>query len=98
MSDEPVRDRLRELRRQFHRYPEPAWCEYVTTSRIVDEVEQIGIDQLYIGEEAYASEHRMAVPDDATLQEWYDSAAEAGAQPDVLERLAGRTYGGNRGP
>ncbi|WP_224449893.1 amidohydrolase [Haloprofundus salilacus] len=89
MSDEFVRDRLRKLRRQFHRYPEPAWCEYYTTSRIVDEVERIGVDQLYIGEEAYASEHRMAVPDSATLQEWYDSAADAGARPDVLELTDG---------
>ncbi|WP_117594018.1 amidohydrolase [Haloprofundus halophilus] len=89
MSDVPVRNRLRELRRQFHRYPEPAWCEYYTTSRIVDEVERIGVDRLHVGTEAYASEHRMAVPDDTTLREWYDRAADAGARLDVLESTAG---------
>ncbi|KTG10396.1 N-acyl-L-amino acid amidohydrolase [Haloprofundus marisrubri] len=85
MSDESARNRLRTLRRQFHRYPEPAWCEYYTTSRIVDEVERIGVDRLYIGTEAYASEHRMALPDSATLREWHDRAADAGARSDVLE-------------
>ena len=84
-----VRNRLPELRRAFHRRPEPGWCEFQTTARIVEEVERIGVDDVAVGWEAIDPEHRMAVPDEETLDEWYDRAVEAGVRPDVLDRTAG---------
>ncbi|MEF8773387.1 MAG: amidohydrolase [Halobacteriales archaeon] len=77
------------LRRDLHRRPEPAWCEFYTTSRIVEELRRIGVDELHVGPDAIAGEHRMAVPDEDELQTWYERAREAGADPDVLERLSG---------
>ncbi|MDZ7746143.1 MAG: amidohydrolase [Halobacteriales archaeon] len=83
------RDALVALRRELHRYPEPAWREFYTTSRIVDEIERIGVDELYLGRDALKSEARMAVPDEAELASWADRAREKGAREDVLEAAAG---------
>ncbi|MCQ4332419.1 amidohydrolase [Natronomonas sp. F2-12] len=82
------RDRLIELRREFHRHPEPAWREFWTTARIVEELETIGVDELHVGREALAGE-RLAVPDDDELEPWMQRAREAGADPDVLGALSG---------
>lgn len=81
-------DRLVELRREFHRHPEPAWREFWTTARIVEELGAIGVDELYVGREALA-DGRLAVPDDAELASWMERAEAAGADPDVLEKLQG---------
>ncbi|WP_255168374.1 amidohydrolase [Natrononativus amylolyticus] len=83
-----VRSRLAGLRRDFHRHPEPGWCEFRTTARIVDELERIGVDELYVGREALSSAHRMAVPPESELVPWLDRAREAGVRADVLERTA----------
>jgi aminobenzoyl-glutamate utilization protein A len=87
--DQQRRERLTALRRELHRYPEPAWCEYWTTSRIVDELERIGVDELLVGPEPLAADARMAVPEEATLTEWHGRAREAGAREDVLARCEG---------
>ncbi|ELY70859.1 amidohydrolase [Natrinema versiforme] len=85
-------DDLVSLRRDLHRKPEPAWREFYTTARIVDELEsRLGdnLDALHVGPEAIAGDHRMAVPEDAQLTHWYERARDAGVDPDVLERLEG---------
>ncbi|MFP8953912.1 amidohydrolase [Natrialbaceae archaeon A-arb3/5] len=83
-------DDLVSLRRDLHRKPEPAWCEFYTTARIVDELEsRFDLDELYVGREAIAADHRLAVPDDAELEGWYERAREAGADEAILERLKG---------
>ncbi|GAA0246683.1 amidohydrolase [Haladaptatus pallidirubidus] len=93
MSQQTHRDRLVELRRELHRYPEPAWREFYTTSRIVDELETIGVDELYVGSEVLAEEERMSVPDDDELGRWYEQARQEGAREDILERLEGGRTG-----
>ena len=80
---------LAELRRDLHRYPEPAWREFHTTSRIVDEIEQIGVDDLYVGREVLADGERMGVPDGEELAAWHERAREAGAREDVLDKTGG---------
>jgi aminobenzoyl-glutamate utilization protein A len=104
MATAQSEDRLVTLRRDLHRRPEPAWCEFYTTSRIVEELESIGvagrevdgsgpenppIDELYVGPDAIDTEDRMAVPDEETLAEWYDRAIEAGADEELLKPLEG---------
>ncbi|MFA9417706.1 amidohydrolase [Natrinema sp. HArc-T2] len=89
---EPVRDRLVSLRRNLHRHPEPAWREFTTTARLVDEIRAIGVDELAVGSEAYDPADRMAVPD-ADLEPWRERARERGADEELLERLAGGTTG-----
>ena len=88
-----VRARLPMIRRAFHRHPEPGWCEFRTTARVVEEVDRIGVDALLVGRDTLAADHRMAVPDAETLDEWLERAREAGVHADVLER----TRDGNTG-
>ncbi len=77
------------MRRAFHRQPEPAWREFWTTARIVEELEAIGVDELYVGPEALNTDERMAVPPEAELESWYERALDAGADESILERLRG---------
>ncbi|QLH84553.1 amidohydrolase [Halosimplex pelagicum] len=85
----PSRERLVELRRELHRKPEPAWREFWTTARIVDELEAMDVDEVLVGREVLADGERIAVPDDEELRRWYRRAEEAGANPETLERLRG---------
>ncbi|WP_276300587.1 amidohydrolase [Halorussus lipolyticus] len=89
MSQQADRDRLVEIRRDLHQHPEPAWREFYTTAKIVEELERIGVDDLYVGRDAIAEDARMAVPDDEELAEWYEQAREAGADEAVLQQLEG---------
>ncbi|ELY56848.1 amidohydrolase [Natronococcus amylolyticus DSM 10524] len=85
---EPIRNRLSAVRRDFHRHPEPAWREFYTTYRLVEELERIGVDELAVGADAYDPADRMAVPDDERLEDWLARAREWGADEDVLECMA----------
>ncbi|WP_254761769.1 amidohydrolase [Natrinema marinum] len=87
MSHE-ARTRLSELRRAFHRHPEPGWREFRTTARVVEELERIGVDEIVVGREALATDERMAVPPESELEPWRERAREAGVRPDILERTA----------
>ena len=103
MSQTESRDRLIELRRDLHRHPEPAWREFYTTARIVEELERLGFPrpengsvtaagttfELAVGRDAIDPDARMAVPDEAELARWYDQALEDGADPDLLAPLEG---------
>jgi len=86
-------DRLTALRRELHRHPEPAWREFWTTARLVEELERVGVDEVHVGPEAIDPEARMGVPPDEEIAEWRDRAAAAGADPDRLERMAGGVTG-----
>jgi aminobenzoyl-glutamate utilization protein A len=83
------RDWLVSVRRDLHRRPEPAWLEFYTTARIVEEIREIGVDELHVGREALDPGARLAVPDGDTIAEWYERAREAGASGDVLAELEG---------
>jgi aminobenzoyl-glutamate utilization protein A len=87
--DVPGRERLVELRRDLHRHPEPAWREFWTTARVVEELRAVGVDELHVGPDAVATDERMAVPDDDELERWERRALDAGADPELVERMAG---------
>ncbi|RRJ30761.1 amidohydrolase [Halocatena pleomorpha] len=86
-SDTPS-DWLVSLRRDLHRHPEPAWREFYTTSRIVDELETIGVDELLVGSEFIDPGTRIGVPEQAEIDRWDETARHAGAREDVLDRTA----------
>jgi aminobenzoyl-glutamate utilization protein A len=89
---EPIRDRLSSVRRRFHRHPEPAWREFLTTATLVEEIRSIDVDELAIGPDAYDPADRMAVPDD-DLGPWIDRARDHGADEALLEQMAGGNTG-----
>ncbi|OIB58988.1 amidohydrolase [Natrialba sp. SSL1] len=84
-----VHTRVVDLRRAFHRHPEPGWREFKTTARVVSELESLGVDEIVVGRDALATEERMAVPSEAELEPWLDRARDAGVREDVLEKTAG---------
>jgi len=90
--NEPIRDRLASVRRRFHRHPEPAWREFLTTATLVEEIRAIGVDELAIGPDAYDPADRMAVPE-ADLGPWVERARERGADEELLERMTGGNTG-----
>ncbi|XVH31058.1 amidohydrolase [Haloferacaceae archaeon DSL9] len=93
MSQQATRDDLVSFRRDLHRHPEPAWCEFYTTARIVEALESRELDELHVGPDALCAADRMNVPDDATLDEWTDRALDSGAREDLVERLDGGNTG-----
>jgi aminobenzoyl-glutamate utilization protein A len=90
--NEPIRDRLASVRRRFHRHPEPAWREFLTTATLVEEIRAIGVDELAVGPDAYDPADRMAVPD-ADLAPWIERARDRGADPELLDRMTGGNTG-----
>ncbi|SHG84971.1 amidohydrolase [Halobaculum gomorrense] len=88
MSQTVAHDDLSAFRRDLHRHPEPAWCEFYTTARIVDELEQRDLTAVHYGPEILGAE-RMNVPDDDELDEWFERASDAGAREDVLAEIEG---------
>ena len=90
--NEPIRDRLASVRRRFHRHPEPAWREFLTTATLAEEIRSIGVDELAVGPDAYDPADRMAVPD-ADLSPWIGRARDRGAADELLERMTGGNTG-----
>lgn len=84
---------LVELRRDFHQNPEPGWCEFWTTARIVEEIERIGADEIHIGPDALDTEERLGVPDERELTTWLERARNEIDRPDVIEKVAGGNTG-----
>ncbi|MXR51479.1 amidohydrolase [Halovenus sp. WSH3] len=82
-------DWLVSLRRELHRRPEPAWREFYTTARIVEELRELPVDEVLLGPEMLAGDHRLAVPDESTLDSWLQQAREYDLDQEVLEELAG---------
>ena len=89
MADSTQTDWLVSLRRELHRRPEPAWCEFYTTARVVEELRTLSVDEIRLGPEILADGKRQGVPDEATLDAWLERARETGVDEDVLDQLAG---------
>lgn len=86
-------DRLVELRRDLHRHPEVGWTEFYTTARIVEELDRIGVDELAVGPDVLAEDTRLGVPDQDTLEAAANRAVTAGADPDLVAKMAGGLTG-----
>lgn len=84
---------LTALRREFHRYAEPAWLEMRTTSRIAQELKKIGYEEVLLGDEVCLHTARMGVSDCATLDAHYRWAEEHGADAECLSHTAGGLTG-----
>lgn len=90
---ESISERLIELRRDLHRYPEPGWCEFYTTQRLVEEIHAIGVDELAVGPAAYDPDDRMAVPAEDRIEEWFERAQDYGVDSDLLAKMEGGNTG-----
>ncbi len=71
---------LIRLRRDFHRFPEPGWCEIRTSSIIADHLNRLGYEVL-TGSEVCDPDSRMGLPPENILEVHYQRAMKQGAVP-----------------
>jgi aminobenzoyl-glutamate utilization protein A len=90
---DPKKETVIARRRSFHQYPEPSWCEFYTTHKLVEHVREIGVDDLFVGADALDGTRRLGVPDDDLLEHWWQKAAEEGASKEVLKQTEGGLTG-----
>ncbi|RQG94182.1 amidohydrolase [Natrarchaeobius chitinivorans] len=84
MSDSLVADRLRRLRRALHRHPEPAWCEFYTTARIVEALRAVEVDSVATGSAVFDTDRITADPDPERRADWIKRAEATDVDPDSL--------------
>ena len=64
------RDVFIAMRRDFHMYPEPAWLEYRSASKVADKLISLGYD-VALGAEVLDLDSRMGLPsEDIMKQQW----------------------------
>ena len=83
---EELFEKMRSLRREFHRYPETGWTEYRTTWRVAEELKKAGF-QVFTGAEACLPESRMGRPDAACLEACEKRAMAEGVPASFLEKI-----------
>lgn len=66
-----IEEELIRLRRHFHKYAEPAWMEFLTTAKIIQELKNYNLD-LYYGKEIYFNK-RMGLPEKSILESYKNS-------------------------
>lgn len=75
-------------RRNFHRYPEPGWCEFRTTYIIYKKLKELGYEIKY-GREITEEKSRLGIPDVLTLQHFEKLALENGVDSNFLNEIKG---------
>lgn len=66
-----IEEELIRLRRHFHKCAEPAWMEFLTTAKIIEELKNYNLD-LYYGKEIYFNK-RMGLPEKSILESYKNS-------------------------
>lgn len=66
-----IEEELIRLRRHFHKYAEPAWMEFLTTVKIIEELKNYNLD-IYYGKEIYFNK-RMGLPEKSILESYKNS-------------------------
>ena len=66
-----IEEELIRLRRHFHKYAEPAWMEFLTTAKIIEELENYNLN-LYYGKEIYFNK-RMGLPEKNMVESYKNS-------------------------
>ncbi len=88
---EKYSNRLVEYRRDFHRHPEPGWCEYRTTYIIYNKLKELGYKLKY-GDAITEEKSRLGIPDSETCRHFEKLALESGVDKAFLEEInRGRT-------
>ncbi|AWN15049.1 amidohydrolase [Salinisphaera sp. LB1] len=89
---EALTPQLTAWRRDFHRHPEPGWCEFRTAATVAAILDGLGWT-VAAGAEVVDAPARMGLPDDATLSAAFERARQSGVSPKWLDRLAGGLTG-----
>ncbi len=87
-----VEKKLVAYRRDFHQYPEPAWTEFRSASKIIKLLQQWGYS-IKFGSEVIAEEAMMGVPSPERLEKEMERAIQQGADKDLVMQMAGGKTG-----
>ncbi len=79
---------MRKFRRDMHSYPETAWTEVRTASRVAAELASLGFE-VKAGKEVIDSSERPGLPGNEYLEECYQRALKEGADPVYAPLLKG---------
>lgn len=83
---EGLEDRLVAWRRDFHRFAEPGWTEFRTTSAIVTQLCELGWDTVF-GTALHEASERLGVPDTEVLAAERERAVAQGADPALVQAM-----------
>jgi aminobenzoyl-glutamate utilization protein A len=83
MTDAKFENKLISFRRDLHRYPENAWTEYRTTSKIIHEFKKLGIPYL-CGKDIHTKGDRMGLPDAQVDKHCFQRALNEGADEKLI--------------
>jgi aminobenzoyl-glutamate utilization protein A len=88
-DEQALSQRLMNYRRELHRYPEAAWCEFFTTSRIAGHLENLGFE-LFFSDQIIAPETIMG-RDESVIAEEQQRALSWGTDENTLSKMQGIT-------
>jgi len=83
-----LEDYMTSHRRDFHRYPESAWTEFRTASKVARKLHSMGY-KLLLGEDVTVSDERMGLPSELDLLKHYDRAIAQGGDGDFMAYMKG---------
>jgi len=92
MSSSPPFDRLVDLRRDLHAHPERGWCEFRTSSIVAERLRELGFD-VAVGPDVVDPTTDARRPEPEELERAAERAVGEGADPDLVERMAGGLTG-----
>ena len=84
------KDFIINLRREFHKYPEAYWREFLTTYKISKYLSEFGYD-IYYGNEVLKEDFVMNYPNEKEINEAKQFALKNGANLDYLKKSGGYT-------
>ena len=80
---------LVSLRREIHSFPEPGWCEFVTTSKIVERLRSLGVEPL-IGKQIINPDF-IAGRNPKAVEAAISAAQAKGVSQEILDKMEGYT-------
>lgn len=87
-----IEKKLVGYRRDFHQYPEPAWTEFRSSSKLIKYLQEWGYE-IKFGSEIIAEEAMMGVPDPDRLKKEMERAIEQGADKELVSQMEGGKTG-----
>ncbi len=83
---------LSRIRRDLHAHPERGWCEFRTSSLVADRLDELGFE-VRVGPDVVDPTTEARRPEPAELERAAQRAVGEGADPDLVERMAGGLTG-----
>ena len=88
--DSSMKQRLVQLRREFHAHAETGWTEFWTTAKIAGILKGLGY-QVSVGKEILDLESVMGRPSEDEMAKYIERAVHQGADPEWIKRMDGYT-------